>query len=144
MSRTSRHCALRSLPYVCEPLEGRMMLTITWVNKGVSSGDDNDRFDLVFGSLAGQARNVVEAAIDFWGRSNNSFNYGDGGNNIYEMKIQMNELPLAAGSNVAANAGFYQTRNGKPSKGSMGIGWLFGVTPGTDSAAGWYLDPTPY
>ncbi|HEY2840613.1 MAG TPA: hypothetical protein VGJ26_15765, partial [Pirellulales bacterium] len=129
---------------VAEALESRMLLSISWVNKGVSTGDDNDRFDLAFGTLAGQARNVVQAAIDFWSRSINSFNYGDGGDNVYQMKIQMNELPFPAGSTLGASAGFYAERNGKPSKGSMGIGWLFGAPQGGNNAAGYFLDPTPY
>lgn len=140
--------ARRKTPYGCqlgfEALEERQLLSISWTNKGVSAGDDNDRFDLVFGPLAGQARGVVDAAIDFWERSINSFNYGDGGNDVYELKVQMNEFPLPAGSGVGANGGFGDTRNNKPSTGSMGIGWLLGVTPGNNSAAGYFLDPTPY
>ncbi|MEX2092601.1 MAG: CSLREA domain-containing protein, partial [Pirellulales bacterium] len=138
----------RTTPNGCqlgfEALEARQLLSISWTNRGVATGDDNDRFDLVFGPLAVQARGVVDAAIDFWERSINSFNYGDGGNDVYEMKVQMNEFPLVAGSGLGANGGFNDTRNDKPSKGSMGVGWLLGVTPGSNSAAGYFLDPTPY
>ena len=77
-------------PYGCqlgfEPLEERQLLSISWTNRGVTTGDDNDRFDLVFGDKAAAARNVVEASIDFWERSINSFNYGDGGNDIYRVE----------------------------------------------------------
>src|SRR5688500_15237710 len=116
MSRSKRivHRAtnrIRAACAVAEPLESRRMLSINWANRGASAGDDNDRFDLVFGPLAGQARRVVDAAIDFWERSINSFKYDDGGNDIYEMKVQMNELPVPAGSGIGANGGFGATRN---------------------------------
>jgi hypothetical protein len=56
---------------VCEQLEARELLsTITWVNRGfTASGPLPDRFDTVFGSLANQARSVVDAALAAWART---------------------------------------------------------------------------
>src|SRR4051812_44237684 len=61
----------------CETLEHRWLLsTISWVNRGVTSGPDNDRFAEVFGANAATARSVVDAAVSSWQRAIVNFNYG--------------------------------------------------------------------
>jgi hypothetical protein len=67
------------------------------------------------------------------------FNYGNGTNN-YNVLIQMNASPSAG---IGANASSTEASKGKPSQGTMGIGWLERTTPSGNVAAGWWLDPTP-
>src|SRR5688572_28259030 len=52
-----------------EPLEGRCVPTVlTWVNRGVTMGADDDMFDDAFDDQAELARGVVDAAIAEWNR----------------------------------------------------------------------------
>src|SRR5947209_5467278 len=53
-----------------ETLEDRTVPSIVWTNRGQAS----DRFDEVFGSQAGVARGVVDAAITSWDRVITNFN----------------------------------------------------------------------
>ncbi len=117
-----------------------MLANIVWENRAVfSDADPNDnRFDNVFGGITTlQAIGVVDAAIDYWEKVITDFNYPMGED--YSITISMNASPGSLG----ANGGFSQVNGGKPSVGSIGIGWQSGITPTTDNAAGWYLDPTP-
>lgn len=142
MSRNRRK--QQAVALACEPLEARQLLsTINWTNRGTTTGANDDRFDDVFGGLQNQARAVIDAAIDCWERTIVDFNYGNG-TNTYNITVSMNATAQGSGAGgVGANAGFNTTINNKPATGSMGIGWRSGIAAGTNSAAGWFLDPTP-
>src|SRR5262245_22722544 len=58
-------------------------IDIIWVNRGVTSGINNDRFSDVFGANASAARQVVDAVIDAWERVISSFNYAGGASDVY-------------------------------------------------------------
>ena len=142
-SATRRHARRAA---ACETLESRFLLsTITWSNRG-SATNDSDRFNAVFGTLANQARAVVDADIAYWQRVITNFNYSNG-TNTFTLSISMNSSALTTpGNGVGANAtgtATIGTNPAKPSAATIGIGWRSGVTAGTNSAAGWYLDPTP-
>ena len=136
--------------YFCEPLEIRRLLsTITWVNRGSAGGTDSDNFNAVFGTLATQARTVIDADISYWERVVANFNYSDG-TDTYKLTINMAATAQGAGSggvgaNTSQPTAFIGTApNNKPSAATITIGWRSGITAGTNSAAGWYLDPTPF
>ena len=88
--------------YFCEPLEIRRLLsTITWVNRGSAGGTDSDNFNAVFGTLATQARTVIDADISYWERVVANFNYSDG-TDTYKLTINMAATAQGAGSGGVA------------------------------------------
>lgn len=125
----------------CEGLEPRRLLSaVVWTNRG-SAGNDSDGFGRVFGALANQARAVIDADMTAWQRVIPSFNYGNG-TDTFSFVVNMNATPLTTGTGVGANASTTGTINGKPSQGSVGIGYRT-TAPSGNSSNGWYLDPTP-
>jgi hypothetical protein len=146
-ARSNRTTASRQ--YAVETLETRRLLsTFNWTNRNITSDTDSrdNRFDNVFGTKANQAIAVIDAAIAMWQRTIAGFNYGNG-TDTYNLTVTMNPADAAGASSTAgsANGGFVgsQNINGKPAVGWMGLGWTSGIAAGTNTAAGWYLDPTP-
>src|SRR3954465_11091763 len=87
----------RSNCSVFETLESRRLLsTITWTNRGLAS----DNFTSTFGANAPAARAVVDAAVSWWQRIINNFNYSDG-SNTFKLTIQM--LPTGTGAGAFSN-----------------------------------------
>ena len=87
--RPPRRPSLHGRQLFLESLEDRLVpSTITWTNRGVTTGDNNDRFNDVFGSNAEPARRVIDAAITSWTRVVTNFNQPSGGNNI-DVNISM-------------------------------------------------------
>src|SRR5262245_39516484 len=127
----------------CEPLEKREVpATINWVNMGLA----NDGFAAVFGAKAGQARAVVNAAIDSWERVISDFNNGA---NKIDLTIRMATEADAdtwgfGGGNIntiggQAPPGGITVDNGKPVSGLILLG------RGNDGHGdGFFIDPTPY
>src|SRR5262245_43100578 len=135
-SRASRFC--NPVNAAVESLEGRRLLsTINWTNRGVTSGANDDRFDDVFGSSAETARQVIDGAIDYWERSITDFNYGNG-TNTFNLTVTMN----TGSASFAANGGFNQTVSGKPSARWLSIA-RGNVDGDPNSSNGWFLDTTP-
>jgi hypothetical protein len=120
-----------------EPLEARTTPSIiTWTNRGVTSGPDNDYFNDVFGARAALARSVVDNAISEWTRVITNLN-GAGSGNSLPMKISMNSDPTERWIGASTSTGFYG--NGMPSNADMII------SRGNDGhGGGWYLEPTAY
>ena len=128
-----------------ETLEDRRMLsTINWSNRGVIIGGDDDRFDDVFGPMQNQARAVVGAALAEWARVIDKFNYSDG-TNTFNVKIAMASVPAGSGDGRGVGAANFagDRIGGKPSSSTITLDWRTDTTPGANSAAGWFLDPTP-
>jgi hypothetical protein len=109
---------------------------IVWVNRGVTSGTSNDRFNDVFGANANTARAVMDAAINMWSRVIGSFNYtGSFAGSTYQLTVSM----ASSGTSNGASAGVSTWGAGKPLAGAITMG------RGSDGAGGsWYIDPTPY
>jgi hypothetical protein len=130
--------------FACEMLERRRLLSIiNWTNRG-TAGNDQDNFGAVFGGLANQARAVVDAVVTSWSRVITHFNYSNG-SDTYNLSFSMAANPLPAGG-TSVGAGASPPSNfigNKPQASAVTINWRSGITPGTNSAAGWYLDPTP-
>src|SRR5262249_40043785 len=72
-----------------EALEHRWVpSTLTWANEG-SPTNDRDRFNAVFGSSAGEARQVVETALKEWGDVIVNLNGAGDGHNNFNVTINM-------------------------------------------------------
>ncbi len=130
--------------YACEPLEPRRLLsTIVWTNRGVTSGANNDHFNDVFGGLANQARAVIDADITYWERVIQNFNYSNG-TDTYNLTISMDATSFT-GSFVGAvtNVSNSNEIGGKPTQATISIGWLANAVSSGNNVADWYLDPTP-
>src|SRR5262249_46967228 len=122
----------RALPRL-EAFEDRVLLSITWVNKG-SLSSDSDGLNAVFGSNATLARNVVQAAIDGWANVITNFNYSNGTNN-FKLTVNMGSPGLGAEAYFASQV----DANHKPMAGTISLG-----SGGNGHGQGWFLDPTPY
>src|SRR5262245_48781835 len=126
----------------CEPLENREVpATINWVNMGLA----NDGFAAVFGAKAGQARAVVNAAIDSWERVISDFNNGA---NKIDLTIRMATEADAdtygfGGGDITSTAGQcppggIAVDDGKP------VSALILLGRGNDGhGSGYFIDPTP-
>ena len=114
-----------------EKLEDRTTPSIiTWTNRGVTSGPNDDYFNEVFGAQAGLARSVIDAAINEWSKVITNLN-GAGVNNSLPVQISMG--PDLWGQALFTDDTF---SNGMPASASITI------ASGTDGhGAGWYLDP---
>jgi hypothetical protein len=111
---------------------------ITWTNRGITSGPNNDYFNDTFGANANLARSVVGAAVDLWGGFTGIIQdlNGAGINGTLPMTISMSSNPLDRTRGSSANTSFYA--NGMPSSASIVIG------RGSDGhGASWFLDPNP-
>jgi hypothetical protein len=119
--------------------------TINWTNRATFTGTNDNRFDDVFGSLQNQAIAVVDAAISYWQRTIFSFNYGGTNQDVYNLTVQMNATAQGSGpGGIGANGGFNASINNRPSAGFLNLGWRSGITATSNTAAGWFLDPTPF
>src|SRR5689334_8931934 len=86
----------RAAQVCCEQLEQRRLLSnFVWTNRGTSS-NDSDRFGAVFGTLANQARAVIDADLAYWSRVISNFNYING-TNTFSLTISMNSTALGNG-----------------------------------------------
>lgn len=109
---------------------------IVWVNRGITSGADDDRFDDVFGVNAGTARAVMDAAINMWARVIGSFNYAFPlGGSSYQLTVKM----ATGASGNGASAGVSSWFGGKPVAGGITMG-----SGGNGLGSGWFIDPTPF
>ncbi len=109
---------------------------IVWVNRGITSGADDDRFDDVFGVNAGTARAVMDAAINMWARVIGSFNYAFPlGAASYQLTVKM----ATGASGNGASAGVSSWFGGKPTSGGITMG-----SGGNGLGSGWFIDPTPF
>ncbi len=108
--------------------------TISWINRGVTSGTDDDRFDLVFGANSNSARSVIDASIEMWRRVVGNFNYSDGSSG-FNLTMKM----ASTGTSNGASASVSSWLNGKPKAGAITMGRGGGGTGG-----GWFIDPTPF
>jgi hypothetical protein len=107
---------------------------IVWTNRGQAS----DNFNARFGTMANQARAVVDAVIDYFEVMIGSFNYPSAGQ-VYNLTLSMG----ASGSGFGASAGLNSSLGGKPKSGSVTMGAGNGSADPNDDN-GWFLDPTPY
>ena len=107
---------------------------IVWVNRGQAS----DGFAARFGTLANQARAVVDAVIDNFEVMIGSFNYPTSGQ-TYSLTLSMG----AAGGGFGASAGLSTSLGGKPKSGGITMGAGNGSADPNDDN-GWFIDPTPY
>lgn len=117
-----------------ETLEDRTVPSILWTNRGEAS----DRFADVFGDRASNARLVVDAAIESWGRVITDFNQLIAPNRI-EVEISMDATGTDLGGRASIDSfdGLFGFGN-RPAAGHVIIG------RGTDGrGGGWFLDPTP-
>jgi len=126
----------RSRPRL-ESLEDRTAPSvITWTNRGVTSGPNDDDFNEVFGAGAGLARSVVDAAINEWSSVITNLNGAGyklvGGGSSLPVTISM--VPSQHGEWAGTSSQFYD--NGMPKSASIVIG------SGDDGhGKGIYLDP---
>lgn len=109
---------------------------IVWVNRGVTSGTDNDRFNDVFGAGAGTARAVMDAAINMWARVIGAFNYAFPlGGSTYQLTVKMATGASGNGASASVTSWYF----GKPTAGAITMG-----SGGNGLGSGWFIDPTPY
>jgi hypothetical protein len=115
-------------------------IDIIWVNRGVTSGINNDRFNDVFGANALAARAVVDAVIDAWERVISSFNYSGGAPDVYSLYVKMD----SAGASLGGVGSVSHYNNGKPDIGHVTIGRGLDTTgDGLGDGGDWFIDPTP-
>jgi hypothetical protein len=115
-------------------------IDIIWVNRGVTSGINDDRFDDVFGTNAAAARSVVDAVIDSWERVISSFNYSGGAPDVYNLYVKMDSANQSLGG--VGSVSHYN--NGKPDIGHVTLGRGLDTTgDGLGDGVGWFIDPTP-
>lgn len=120
-----------------QTLDDRIVPSITWTNRGQTS----DRFDDVFGTRAGTARAVVDAAITAWSRVITDFNHSLAPNNI-DVEISME--PAGALNNNTGGGASITFFDGLVGLGSGPLSGSIQLGRGTDGhGAGWFLDPTP-
>src|SRR5262245_2401651 len=107
--------------------------SIVWSNRGQPS----DNFDATFGTSAGIARNVVDAALAQWQRIITNWNRDDG-----STSLQVNISIGGSGFGGAGAPAGTAPADGKPRTGSFAIGNGNNSANPNDSN-GWYLDPQP-
>jgi hypothetical protein len=115
------------------PDGGPEATSIVWTNRGLAS----DGFAATFGTSAGAARAVVDAALNHWERVITSWNRADG-----TTTLQVNIAMGGSGFGGAGAPAGAAPADGKPRTGS------FTLTTGNNSADpndanGWYIDPNP-
>lgn len=109
--------------------------SIVWVNRGVTTGTNNDRFNDIFGASAEAARRVVDQALIDAARMVGSFNYATPAS--YNLTLSMG----SAGSGFGAVAFLNGLLGGKPRTGSITL--QGGNSNSADPFKGWFVDPTP-
>ena len=115
---------------------GPEVAPVVWVNRGVTSGLSDDRFDDVFGAGAEAARQVFDAAITMWARVIGDFNYlWPFAGATYQLQVRMADSGTGNGASASVSSWAYT----KPIAGSITMGRGGGGTGG-----GWFIDPTPY
>ena len=122
-----------------------LLSTFNWTNRNDFSGEADNRFDEVFGPLAGQAVAAVDAAIAQWQRVITSFNYADpNANDTYSLTIKMAAAPLTTGSptSVGASASVSGFVGNKPSSANVTINYR-AIGASGNTVGGWWLDPSP-
>ena len=115
-------------------------IDIIWVNENITTGNNDNRFDDVFGANADAAKAVVNAVIDAWERVIVSFNYANGAPDVYSLYVSMEEHGERLGGFGSAS----HYNNGKPDIGAAVLGRGRDANGDDDGdGVGWYLDPTP-
>jgi hypothetical protein len=125
----------KDVPYLSGSTRNPSPADIVWVNRGVTTGTNSDRFADIFGAQAETARRVVDQAIIDFERMIGSFNYATPSN--FELTLSM----LDAGTGFGAAAGMTGSLGGKPQEGIVFMG--AGNTSTTDPFKGWFVDTTP-
>jgi hypothetical protein len=116
----------RPVSLLLEVLEDRMVpSTIVWANKS----NPANNFASVFGSRAGQATQVVQAAIDSWADVITNFHTST---NKYSVNVSMNPN----GTGLGASTNVTSSENGIPTSANISI------SVGPNSGAYYFLDPT--
>jgi hypothetical protein len=108
---------------VCQALEARRLLAIniTWANRATT-----DNFG-IYGADAGQARTIVDRAINDWEAVITSFNRSGGSENF---TLNITAAPIDG----RGSTGGIGTTNGKPSSANISM-------DDNGDGAGWYFDP---
>ncbi|WP_020471949.1 calcium-binding protein [Zavarzinella formosa] len=138
MIRTNR-TALRPRLAV-EALESRdVPSTMTWGNRGQTTGPTSDRFQDVFGANAEAARKVVDSVLKTWGNVLVNLNQPGGGNSMI-FNVQMD----ATGAKFDSSASATNFNSGYPTTADITIGRGQDINgDGLGDGAGWFVDPTP-
>ncbi|MCS7034671.1 MAG: hypothetical protein NZ561_11875, partial [Phycisphaerae bacterium] len=114
---------------------GPEAVSIVWTNRGQIT----DNFAAVFGTMANQARAVVDAAIDDWERVITNWNRSDG-----TTTLQVTILVAGTGYGGSAIPAATAPADGKPRTGSIILGAGEPANfPDPNDSNGWYIDPTP-
>src|SRR5688500_8160332 len=118
---------------------------IVWTNRDTFSGASDNFFDDIFGTSAGAAQAVVDAAIAAWENVITSFNRADLSSTL---QVTISIARDAANNFITGFGGAggpaaTAPADGKPRTGSITIS-AGNIVPGTpNDNNGWFLDPTP-
>jgi len=117
------------------PESGPEAVSIVWSNRGLAS----DNFAATFGTSAGTARAVVDAALNDWEQVITSWNRADG-----TTSLQVNISIGGTGFGGAGAPDATAPADGKPRTGSFTLNaGNPAVFPDVNDSNGWYLDANP-
>jgi hypothetical protein len=123
---------------VLELLEGRLVPSIVWTNRG-SASDDRDGFNGYYHSDAGMARQVIDQVIADWNHVVGSFNYRNVGQSgwapTYDFALTVSATTFTDNTLGKGGAAAWDGDR-KPYAGSLRM-------DNDGAGQGWYFDPFP-